>query len=154
MIKLKKYRNDNKDKINEYFRKRRDSDLNYIFACNLRTRTSLAFKSQNVRRTNKTFDFLGCSHSYFKRWINQQLYGNMTLKDYGSVWQIDHCLAVASFNLLDEKEMKKCFNWINVRPLYVKDNITKGNKISMRLYLLQQIKGNYSMELNDQKGLN
>ena len=77
----------------------------------------------------------------------------MTLQNYGSIWQIDHCLAVASFNLLDEKQMKKGFNWINLRPVYVKDNITKGKKINMRLYLLQQIKGNFFMKLNDQEGL-
>ena len=30
----------------------------------------------------------------------------MSLGISGFAWQIDHCLAVASFNLLDEKEMK------------------------------------------------
>ena len=54
----------------------------------------------------------------------------MTLKNYGSIWQNDHCLAVAAFILLDEKQMKKCFNWINLIPRYIKDNITKGNKIN------------------------
>ena len=53
----------------------------------------------------------------------------MSLDNYGSVWQIDHCLAIASFNLLDEKEMKKCFNWINLRPMYCSENISKGDKI-------------------------
>ena len=77
----------------------------------------------------------------------------MTLENYGSIWQIDHCPAVASFNLLDEKQMKKCFSWINLGPVFVKDNITKGNKINMRLYLLQQIKGKYFMKLIDQEGL-
>ena len=62
----------------------------------------------------------------------------MTFENYGSVWQIDHCLAIASFNLLDEKEMKKCFNGINRRPMYVKDKIIKGDNIDMRLYLLQK----------------
>ena len=72
----------------------------------------------------------------------------MTLENYGSVWQIDRCLAIASLNLLNEKEMKKCFNWINLRPMYSKDNIIKGDKIDLRLYLLQEIKGNYFMKLN------
>ena len=107
--KIKKHRIDNKDKRNEYFRKRKDFDINFILPCNLRPRTSSAFKSQNVRKTNKTFDLLGCSLSFFKNWIIHQLYGNMTLENYGLVWEIDHCLAVASFNLLDEEEMKKCF---------------------------------------------
>ena len=30
----------------------------------------------------------------------------MKLENYGSVWQIDHSLAIASFNLLDEKRKK------------------------------------------------
>ena len=78
----------------------------------------MAFKSQNVRKTKKTFDLLGCSHSFFKNWIIHQLYGNMTVENYGSVWQIDHCLPITAFNLLDENDMKKCFNWINFRPMY------------------------------------
>ena len=62
----------------------------------------------------------------------------MTLENYGSVWQINHCLAVASFILLDENDMKKCFNWVNLRPMYVEDKIIKGDKIDMRLYRLQE----------------
>ena len=74
----------------------------------------------------------------------------MTIKNNGFVWQIDHYLAIASFNLLDEKEMKKCFNWINLRPMYVKKNIIKGDKIDMTLYLLQEIKSNYFKKLNEE----
>ena len=112
--------------------------MNIKLACNLRNRTYQAFKSQNVRRTNKTFNLLGCSDSFFKNWIVHQLIANMTLEIHGSVWQIDHCLAIASFNLLDETQMKKCFNWIVLRPMYLKDINIKGDKTDMRLYLLQE----------------
>ena len=150
----KKYRSDNKDKINKYFKNRKKSDLNYKITCNLRSRTSTAFKSQNVRKPNKTFDLLGCSHSFFKRWIIHQLYGNMTLENYGSVWQLDHCLPIRSFNLLDEIDMKKCFNWVNLRPMYSTENNSKKAKVDYRLYLLQQIKANYFMKLNVEEGFN
>ena len=99
-------------------KERRKTDLNFKLVCNLRSRTSKAFKAQNVGKTNKTFDLLGCSCSFFKRWIIHQLYGNMTLENYGSVCQIDHCLAITSFNLLDENDMKKCLDGINLRPMY------------------------------------
>ena len=72
----------------------------------------------------------------------------MTVEKHGSVRQIDHCLAVASFNLIDEKEMKKCFNWINFRAMDVKDNIIQGDEIVIKLYLLQEIKEIYFMKLN------
>ena len=126
--------------------------MNFKLAHNIRVTANKAFKSQNVRKKNKTFDLLGCSHSILKNWIIHQLYGNMT-ENYGSVWQIDHCLAEASFNLLDENDMKKCFNWVNLRPMYVKDNIIKGDKIDIRLYLLQEMKAYQFIKLNE-KGPN
>ena len=78
----------------------------------------------------------------------------MTLENYGSIWQIDHCLAITSFNLLDEKEMKKCFNWIILRPMYSSENISKGDKTDNYLYLLQEVKAKYFLELNVHEGLN
>ena len=79
----------------------------------------------------------------------------MTIENYGSVWQIDHCLAIASFNLLDENDMKNCFNWNNLRPMYVKDNFIEGDKIYYHLYLLQEVKAKYFLKLNNyQQGLN
>ena len=119
----------------------------------MRNRLYKAYKAQNVRKTNKTFDLLGCSLSFLKSWIIHQLYGNMTVESYGTVWQIDHCLAIASFNLLDENDMKKCFNWINLRPMYVKDNIIKSDKIDLHLYLLQEVKAYHFIKLNE-KGPN
>ena len=78
----------------------------------------------------------------------------MTIENYGKIWCLDHCLPIASFNLLDEKDMKKCFNWVNLRPMYVKDNIIKSDKIDMRLYLLQEVKAKYFMKLNVEEGVN
>ena len=113
----------------------------------------MAFKSQNVTKLNRTFDLLGCSHAFFQRWIIHQLYGSMTVENYGSVWQIDHCLPIASFNLLDENDMKKCFNWINLRPMYSKENNSKNDKIDRCLYLLQEVKAKYFLKINnDQEG--
>ena len=108
----------------------------------------MAFKSQNVRKTNKTFDL------FFQRWIIHQPYGNMTIENYGSVWQIDHCLPIASFNLLDENDMKKCFDWINLRPMYSNENNFKKAKIDQYLYLLQEVKAKYFTKLNGQEGFN
>ena len=53
---------------------------------------------------------------------------------------MDHCLSIASCNLSDENHMKKCFNWVNLRPMYPTENNLKGSKNDNRLCLLQQIK--------------
>ena len=123
-------------------------------ACNLRSRTSSAFKSKIFRKMNKTFDLLRCSLSFFQRWIICQLYGNMTIEDYGFVWQIDHCLPIASFNLLEENDMKKCFVWVNLRPMFSTENNSKKAKIDHYLYLCRKSKAKYFMKLNVEEGFN
>ena len=57
----------------------------------------------------------------------------MTVENYGSVWQIDHCLPIASFNLLDENNMRKGFNWVNLRPMNSTEN--NINKAKIEHYL-------------------
>ena len=64
----------------------------------------------------------------------------MTKEKSGSVWQIDHWLPIASFNLLDENDMKKCFNWITLSPMYSSENNLKEAKLDTNLNLLQEIK--------------
>ena len=112
----------------------------------MRSRTNKAFKYQNVRKTNKTFDLLGCSHSVFERCIIHQLYGELTLENYGKSWCLDHCLPIASFNLLDKNDMTKCFIWTNLSSMYSNENNFKMDKIDVRLYLLQDVKANYFLK--------
>ena len=151
----KNYFQNNKEELYKKIKKRKDEDNYFRLACNLRKRVLNAFKARNVRKTNKTFSLLGCSHSLLRLWIQSQLYGEMTLENYGKIWCLDHCLPIASFNLLDENDIKKCFNWIILRPMYVKDNIIKSDKIDYHLYLLQEVKAKYFLKLNnDQQGPN
>ena len=151
------YAKQNRDKINtrmnDYIKIKKESSLNFKLAGNLRSTTYQASKSQNVRKINKTFDLLGCSHLFFQDGIVHHLDGNETLENYGSVWQIDHYLPIASFNLLDETEMKKSFNWINLRPMYSNENNLKKGTIDYHLYLLQEVKAYQFIKLNDQEGL-
>ena len=72
----------------------------------------------------------------------------MMIENYGKVWCLDHCLPLSKINLSNENELYKSTNWVNLRPMYMKYNIIKGDKIDMRLYLLQEIKGNFFMKLN------
>ena len=139
---------------NIYIKNRRSIDIEFKLACNLRSRTREAFKSKNLKKNNKTLELLGCSHNFFKSYIEFQLFRDMNLENYGSLWKIDHTLPCSSFNLLEFQQMEKCFNWINLRPMYASENISKGNKIDERLYLLQEVKANHFQKLNEKEGFN
>ena len=144
----------NREKINAYERQRRQTDFNFKLICNIRVRTRQAFKSQNVEKLNKTFDLLGCSQSFLRKWILYQLHGNMSEENYGSIWTIDHCYPLSKTNLSNETYMIKSSNWINLRPMYVRDNIIRGDKIDYHLYLLQEVKAIFFKLNNDQQGPN
>ena len=143
----KLYTKQNRARINNYEKNRRKTDFNYKTAHNIRVRTNRAFKSLN----NEMNTLIGCSNSHFRKRIIYQLYGLMTLENYGTVWCLDHCIPLKKTN---QNDLYKYTNWINLRRMYIKDNISKGSKIDNRLYLMQEIKAKYFMKINGQEGLN
>ena len=154
VINQKLYNKQNRDKINnrmkEYLKNRKKSDTSFKLACNLKSRTSKAFKPQNVRKIKKTFDLRGCSQSFFKRWILYQLYGDMTGDNYSGIWCLDHCYPSSKTNLLDKIEMNKSTGWINSRPMYCSEKVSKGDKIDNRLYLMREVKAKHFSKLNEE----
>ena len=142
------YIKENRSKINAYERQKRKNDCKFNLFCKIRQKTNYAFKSH----INKMNTLIGCSNYQLRKWIIYQLYGDVSLENYGKIWCLDHCYPLSK---IEENELNKYANWIIIRPMYVKDNIIKGDKIDHRLYLLQQIKAKYFLKLNnDQQGFN
>ena len=42
--------------MNAYERQRRKTDFNFKLTCNIRRRTNLEFKSENIKKANQTID--------------------------------------------------------------------------------------------------
>lgn len=81
---------------------------------------------------------LGCSPMEFCAFIERQFIVGMGWHNYGRAWHIDHRLPCSSFDLTDEAQQKRCFHFSNMRPLWAKTNMRKGNRITepqMRLLL-------------------
>ena len=136
------YNKENRSKRNSYERNKRKSDSNFKLHCSIRNKTNYAFKSQN---NEKLIDLIGCSNIFFRKWIIYQLYGLMTLENYGTIWCLDHCIPLKKTN---ENDLYKYTKWINIRPMYIKDNLSKGSKIDYYLFLLQEVKARYFTKLN------
>ena len=146
----KVYARQNRARINLYEKSKRKTSLNFTIACNLRSRTNKAFKSHNVEKLNKTFDLVGCSQWFSKKWILHQLYGDITEKNYGSEWTSDHCYPLSKTSLSDKNGMNKSTYCINIRPMYFSENISKGDTFDHRLYLMQEIKAYQFIKLNEE----
>ena len=113
----KNHNKKNRSKINAYERRRRKTDFIFKLICNIGRTTNLAFKSQNIRKTNKTIDLIGCSQTFLRKWILHQLYYELTIENYGKNWCLDDCYPLSKTKLSDKNEMNKSTNWINLRPM-------------------------------------
>lgn len=125
----KKWIVDNYNKYREYYNKRHKilmkTNPNYKIARNLRRRVGLALQEKGLIKDKSIWNYLGCSLEKLKSHIEKQFVDNMSWNNYGE-WHIDHIKPCASFNLVEEEEQKKCFNYKNLQPLWSFDNLSKG----------------------------
>lgn len=139
-----KYRDDpiNKDRkvmiaieykpiVNERLRKKYDEDLDYRIKQILRARLKKAIKG---RKTEKTMEYIGCDIDFLKKWIEFRFEHDMTWDNLGTLWHIDHILPVNAFDFTNETNIRICNHWINLQPLYKKDNLIKHDKIELHYY--------------------
>jgi hypothetical protein len=93
----------------------------------LRSRLNHILKSE---KKNTTSSLLGCTILEFKTHIEKQFEKGMSWDNYGLYgWHIDHIIPCAMFNMFDENDLKQCFHYTNLQPLWAKDNILKSDKI-------------------------
>lgn len=121
-----KYNIDNRETIQKrhtiYLRNKRKTDPQYKLSVTLRNRVN---KVLNGQKKKKTLELLGCSYNFLKDWIEFQFEEDMTFQNHGEIWHIDHIIPCHSFDLTDDNERIKCFNWSNLQPMYSKENLSK-----------------------------
>jgi hypothetical protein len=91
---------------------------------NIRNRIGKAIKA----RTNSSKDLLDCEITLYISYLEFQFDNEMSWENYGNFWQIDHVNQICNFNLNNDIEQKKAFNWKNTRPLKTYDNLSRSNK--------------------------
>jgi hypothetical protein len=142
-IYLKEYRKSHKQEMKEYqkqyrLKHKKESNnwyKNYLkdpirkLISNYRSRIHIALK--NNYKISHTLELLGCSLDVLKNHLEKQFKVGMSWKNYGK-WHVDHILPCASFDLTDPKQQKRCFHYLNLQPLWAKENLIKSDKIEIR----------------------
>lgn len=96
------------------------------FSSKFRKRLKKLVGSCSLRKN----DLIGCSPVELKNYLELLWAEGMSWDNYGwgeGKWVIDHIVPIAAFNLENEKEIKKCFHYTNLRPLWFKDNESKSD---------------------------
>lgn len=104
------------------------TDINYRLRKILRNRISSAVIKRGYTKSQKTIDLIGCTVEFLKEYLQKLFKPGMSWDNYGE-WHIDHIIPCASFNLENLDEQKKCFNFLNLQPLWAVENLKKHDNI-------------------------
>ncbi len=85
--------------------------------------------------------YVGTDLMSVREWITERMVDGMTWNNYGNEWVIDHIVPMRMFDVKDEVELKICWHYKNLMPLFKRDNLNKEGNIFFAFILLDKIKG-------------
>ena len=128
--KAKLYRQKNRAKKIQYTKDRKKNDPVFAISLLCRGRVGAMLRRNRVKKSEKTFDLIGCSPDFLAKHLESQFTEGMSWATQGKFgWVIDHIVPLAAFNLADPEQQKLAFHWSNQQPLWWRPNIIKKDRI-------------------------
>lgn len=129
----KKWRDKNKDKVRNYQskknRERYNKDILFKLITNYRNRLKDIFRDNNLIKKNRSIDYLGCDTTFLKKYLEDKFSEGMTWDNKGFYgWHIDHIIPLSEAK--NEEDVIKLSHYTNLQPLWGKDNMKKGNRLT------------------------
>ena len=116
-----------KECILEQINKRLKSDPYFKLLCCTKTRSLTLLKKYSNSYQGKS-KLLGFNDQQeFFDYFTPLLQDGMTFENHGEVWQFDHIIPCALFDLNDEEQLKICFHHKNLIPLFKEENRSKSS---------------------------
>lgn len=75
---------------------------------------------------SKMSEIVGISSKDLRMYFESLFTGDMCWDNYAKLWEIDHIIPCCKFDLTNDEDKRKCFNYKNLRPLLIKDNLKKS----------------------------
>jgi polyribonucleotide nucleotidyltransferase len=117
---------ENKDRINQFSRTKYNSNIEFKIKLLLRGTLLSKLKIKNASKYSSSLKLVGCTIEELRSYLEKQFLPEMTWENHGSIWEIDHILPCASFDLTKEEEQKKCFHYTNLQPLFKTTEIAES----------------------------
>lgn len=130
------WRLENLEHVRAYCRERnrryRETDPAYLLKGRMSARISAMLSPFGGKRGSTTEQIVGYTKGELKRHIERQFTKGMSWdKMMKGMIEIDHIIPVSSFNITsyDDPLIKVCWGLANLRPMWSKDNRSKGKKL-------------------------
>lgn len=86
-----------------------------------------AYIGSKKTRKSATFEIIGCTPEELRKHLESKFRDGMTWENYGSYWEVDHIVPLAS-----AKNVAELFNlshWTNLQPLTCSENRAKADRV-------------------------
>ena len=123
---INKYHQVNAESRRERSRERYNTNPLVRIKCNYRSIVYHALKRQLLKKDHNSEELCGCTWENLMKHLENRFTEGMSWNNQGE-WHIDHIKPCASFNLLDPVQLKECFHYTNLQPLWGEDNIRKNS---------------------------
>lgn len=121
----RKWNSANRGKIAKRAAKRYRNDINFRLANLLRSRLGHAVR--DGRKAGSAVSDLGCTIPELKVHLETQFTEGMNWDNWAlDGWHIDHIVPLSSFDLTDPEQVKTACHFMNLQPMWAKENIRKG----------------------------
>ena len=134
----KQHKKKHRKRYTEYENKRRRekiaNDPIFKHKEGVRSLVKYSYTRKGFKKESKTSKILGCEWEIFEPYIEAQFTDGMTWENHGiDGWHYDHIIPISSANTI--KEVDKLNHYTNIRPLWAKENLSKGNKMNESIQL-------------------
>jgi len=109
-------------------KKKLASDPTFRLTAYLRNRVNAAIRKAKAGKSAGTIVLVGCDMQFLRGYLEARFKPGMTWANYGKVWEIDHHIPLASYDLTDASHQRSAFHYSNLRPLFRLQNAIKGAK--------------------------
>lgn len=109
-----------REKRTKYMKIKRQTDEQFRIANNMRAILSYLITGRQLT-TSKDF---GAYRDEIRTYLETLFIEGMSWDNYGE-WEIDHIIPVSSFNQVDNEQLKQCWHYSNIRPIWKKENRQK-----------------------------
>lgn len=118
------------------YNKNKSKDIAYQLKYAIRSNLH-SYLRRNIAssKNNNTLKYVGCTIDFLKTWFEYNFDENMSWSNRGTYWHIDHINPCSSFDLTQQDDIYKCYNWTNLRPLEKMENIIKSNTVHNELII-------------------
>lgn len=124
----RQYRQNNKERLKEWRRNHRKNNEQFRIRSNLCRSLHKALNKIGKTKNFSILTYVGCSIEFMQEHLN-----STKKPDWGDDLHIDHIIPSSLFDHTNEEEVKKCWNWRNLRYLPAEENMSKGDTLDMDL---------------------